>query len=72
MRTDAGATLHFSLQGRTTFVGEHGQQLLYMLFETEAESHRWLNTALCVVEGTIGEGRMRARVHVCLHELDGV
>jgi hypothetical protein len=68
--TDEGATLLFSLQGRTTFVGEQGRQLLYMLFETEFEPHIWLNTALCVVEGTISEGRMRGCVHVCIHELE--
>jgi hypothetical protein len=65
---DDGAILLFSLQGRTTFKGEQGQQVLRMLFETEAERYRWLNTALCVLEGVIEAGRMRARVYVCIHE----
>ena len=69
IRTDEGATLLFTLQGRTTVVGEQARPLLYMLFETEVEPHRWLNTALCVVEGTIREGRMRGHVYVCIHEL---
>ena len=66
--SDDGAILLFSLQGRTTFKGEQGQQLLRMLFETEAQRYEWLNTALCVLEGVIEAGRMRARVYVCIHE----
>lgn len=56
-------------EGRTTFVGEQGVQLLRMLFETEAEKYQWLNAALCVVEGMIVETHMRARVYVCVHDL---
>jgi len=67
--TDDRATLLFSLQGRTTFAGSKGKQLLYMLFETEAERYQWLNTALCVVEGLIEEAGMRAKVYVCVHDL---
>jgi hypothetical protein len=67
--TDDGATLLFSLEGRTVFVGDQGHQLLRVLFETEAERYRWLNVALCVLEGVIEAGRMRARVHVCVNEL---
>lgn len=67
--TDEGETLLFHLQGRTTFVGEQGRQLLHMLFETEAERYGWPNTALCVLEGVIEAGRMRARVYACIQEL---
>lgn len=67
--TDDHAVLLFSLQGRTTFAGEQGIQLLRMLFETEAEKYQWLNAALCVVEGMIVETHMRARVYVCVHDL---
>jgi hypothetical protein len=66
--TEDGATLLFSLQGRTAFVSDQGQQLMHMLFETEAEQYQWLNTALCVVEGTINQGRIQARVYVCVYE----
>ena len=69
IRTDDGAILLFHIQGRTTFAGEQGRQLLYMLFETEAEKYGWLNTALCVLEGVIEAGLTRARVYVCVHEL---
>jgi len=69
--TDDRATVLFSLQGRTMFVGAQGQQLLRVLFETEAERYRWLNSALCVLEGQIEASlmRMRARVYVCVGEL---
>ena len=69
--TGDGATLLFSLQGRTMFVGDQGQQLLRVLFETEAERYRWLNSALCVLEGQIDAVRMgmQARVFVCVSDL---
>ena len=69
--TGGGATLLFSLQGRTMFVGDQGQQLLRLLFETQAERYRWLNSALCVLEGQIDAVRMgmQARVFVCLSDL---
>jgi len=66
---DDGAILLFHLKGRTTFVGDQGRQLLLMLFETEAEQYKWLNTALCVLEGVIEAPLMRARVYVCIQEL---
>ena len=69
IRTDDKATLLFSFQGRTRFVGEQGQQLLHVLFETEAQQHLWLNTALCVLEGVIEAGKMRARIYACVNEL---
>ena len=69
IQTDDEATLLFSLQGRTAFVGEQGQQLLLVLFETDAEQHLWLNNALCVLEGVIEAGKMRARIYVCINEL---
>jgi hypothetical protein len=69
--TDDGAVLLFNLQGRTSFVGEQGHQLLRMLFETEADRYRWLNSALCVLEGVIEHRRMHARVYVCINELAG-
>ena len=67
--TDDKVTLLFSLQGRTHFVGNKGQQVLSMLFETQAEPYLWLNNALCVVEGVIVEKGMRARVYVCVHDM---
>lgn len=71
IRTDDGAAVMFSLQGRTFFDGETGKQLLLTLFEAEDERYQWLNKALCVLEGVIDAERlaMRARVYACKHEL---
>jgi hypothetical protein len=49
--------------------------LLTVCFEAEDERYRWLNTAICVLEGLIsspitGTGKMRARIYSCVHELD--
>ena len=69
--TDDGATILFSLQGRTVFTQAQGSQLLSVIFETEADSYRWLNTTFCVLEGLIGGElpQMRARVYVCRSDL---
>lgn len=72
IRTHDGATVMFSLQGRTFFEGDIGKQTLLALFEAEDERYQWLNGALCVLEGVIDAERlaMRARIHVCQHELE--
>lgn len=72
IQTDDGATVMFSLQGRTFFEGETGKQLLVTLFEAEDERYQWLNRTLCVLEGVIDAERlaMRARVYACQHELE--
>lgn len=72
IRTTDGATVMFSLHGRTFFDGNTGKQLLLTTFEAEAEQYRWLNRALCVLEGVIDAERlaMHARVYACKHELE--
>ena len=72
IRTDDGAMVMFTLQGRTFFEGGTGKQLLHALFEAEDERYQWLNSAVCVVEGVIDAERlaMRARVYACQHELE--
>ena len=69
--TGDGAQILFSLQGRTAIVDDRGTQLLAVLFETEADEHRWLNTAFHVLEGVIDveSGVMRARIYTCVNEL---
>ena len=69
--TDDGATILFTLQGRTVFAHEQGNQLLSVIFETEAEPYRWLNTTVCILEGLIGGDlpQMRARVYACRSDL---
>jgi hypothetical protein len=65
------ALIMFTLQGRTIFEQEQGKQLLSVIFESEAESYRWLNSTFCVLEGLIdGEKlQMRARVYACRSDL---
>ena len=72
IRTDDGATIMFSLHGRTFFEGDMGKQLLLTMFEAEDQRYQWLNATLCVLEGVIDAERfsMRARVYACKHEFE--
>lgn len=80
--TPDGANVLFTMRGRTvwraTAEGVVGNQLLSVLFETEDEGHRWLNDAVCVLEGAVappmpGRPRPQAprgmRVYVCENDL---
>lgn len=69
--TEDGAAILFTMQGRTVFVQGQGQQLLTVLFETEAEAYRWLNTSVCVLEGLVDSKMsiMRARIYACRNDL---
>src|SRR5262245_6508243 len=73
LRTDDGAFVLFGIQGRTlpTADGKR-RQLLTVWFEAEDDRYRWLNTAVCPLEGIIesGSGVMRGRIYTCVHELD--
>ena len=68
IRTNDGATILFSLQGRTVA----GKQLLLTTFESADKQYQWLNQAMCLLEGVIDAERlaMRARVYVCKHEFE--
>jgi hypothetical protein len=69
--TEDGAAILFTMQGRTVFAQGQGQQLLTLLFETDAEAYRWLNTSVCVLEGLV-DGKMsimRARIYACRNDL---
>lgn len=74
IRTTDGATVMFRLQGRTVFREVNGErkggQLLWLLFETDADAHRGLNDDLFVVEGVIDPATLRIRFSVfrCVHE----
>lgn len=65
------AVILFTIRGRTAFEGDVGRQLLSVLFESESESYRWLNTTLCVLEGVVEEKplHMRARVYACRSDI---
>src|SRR5687767_13452436 len=67
IHTKDGALVMFSFSGRTVF-NPHGVggQLLTVTFEAEDERYRWLNSTVCVMEGAIEKGIMRARVYSCI------
>jgi hypothetical protein len=73
--TDDGATILFTLHGRTVTLqkdgGEKGGQLLHVLFETGDERYAWMNRAVCVAEGVIDPGSLRLvlGVHECVNEM---
>lgn len=75
IRTEDGANVLFSLSGRTTWIetpeGRQGRQLLRTLFETEDERYKWLNNALCVLEGKINAQtlKMEGRIFACVSDL---
>jgi hypothetical protein len=73
--TQDGAKVTFLMQGRTVFgekaKGESvGGQNIVMWFEANDEHYKWLNDAMCVVEGVIaGLGAIGFRVFECVNEL---
>lgn len=73
IRTDDDALLLFHLDGRTIWSedGSRGGQSLRVLFESEDDRFRWLNDALCVLEGVVDPERlvMVAKIYVCRNEL---
>jgi len=70
IRTDDGATVLFTLRGRTIIgPADRGAQLLTVIFESEDERYRWLNNTFCVLEGVIDHGAMKANVWACISDL---
>jgi hypothetical protein len=71
IKTEDGALIHFSLQGRTVTVGGLGRQLLSALFESADEKYKWLNNTFCIVEGKIDIDKliMNFRVFSCISDL---
>lgn len=79
LTTEDGATITFSMRGRTVFTdgprGLTGSQLLQVLFEAQDEQYRWLNNAVCVSEARVNiQAGMpimvsRARVYICESDL---
>ncbi|MEO7000329.1 MAG: DUF3237 family protein [Ktedonobacterales bacterium] len=85
--TDDGAIILFTMQGRTLFTPSgdgsagsraRGSQMFAVFFEAEDQRFRWLNTAVCVMEGVVsavGGGppsqNEPGRVYICENELLG-
>lgn len=66
---DGGAIL-FELRGRTIFGDDGlGRQNLVGWFESDHESHRWLNDVVCIAEGMIGAEGMELRVYAGIHDM---
>ena len=70
IQTDDGASILFSLQGRTKFTAEgKGHQLSNTMLQTGDERYQWLNDSICVLEGVIEGFAMQAQVFQCINEL---
>ena len=76
--TDDDATILFRMQGLTPWLptpqGPKGDQISWVMFETEATPYRWLNDARCVLEGVVqvqpGRGATGpTRVYICVNEM---
>ena len=72
IRTDDGGIVLFTLEGRTLTPQDGKRRLLSsILFESEAERYRWLNDAVCVLEGSLRSGGTTStRIYRCVPELD--
>lgn len=72
VRTDDGAFVLFRLEGRTPPPQDGKRRLLSsMVFESEADRYRWLNNAVCVLEGELrSDGVTHTRIYSCVAELD--
>ena len=70
IQTEDGASILFSLHGRTKFMtGGQGHQLLTTILETGDERYAWLNDSICILEGVIKGFAMHAQVFQCINEL---
>ena len=70
IQTEDGASILFSLQGRTKFTAEgKGHQLLNTILQTGDKRYQWLNDSICVLEGVIEGFAMQAQVFQCINEL---
>jgi hypothetical protein len=71
IQTEDGASILFSLHGRTIFgEDDRGHLLLSVTFETDDERYRWLNQGLCVLEGMMDAAGTHTHIFQCINELD--
>lgn len=75
IQTEDGAQVLFSLHGRTVWVDtggrRRGRQVLMVLFEADDERYRWLNDAVCILEGVIDPETLTTvmPIYICANEL---
>lgn len=83
--TESGSAVLFTMRGRTIWQqtpgGPAGNQMLHVVFDTEDPQYRWLNSAVCVMEGRVSPpgppadpGRNvrhtdPAHIYVCINDL---
>ncbi len=71
IKTNDGAMVLFTLQGKTVWVRGMGRQLLSGVFETDDSRYKWLNEAFCLLEGAVDSAglRIRAHLYLCVNEM---
>ncbi len=71
IKTEDGAFVLFTLQGRTVWIEGQGKQLLSVILESEDDRYKWLNNTFCILEGVFDSNTftMRARVYTCISDL---
>lgn len=71
IKTEDGAIVLFTLQGKTVWVKGMGRQLLAAMFATEDRRYSWLNDSFCVLEGAVDHLglRIRSRLYLCVNEM---
>lgn len=71
LKTEDGAIVLFSLQGRTVWANGMGRQLLSAIFETDDKRYEWLNGSFCVMESAVDSLGLRIRSHIyqCINEM---
>lgn len=72
LRTDDGAFVLFTVQGRTPPSADGKRRLLAaVLFESDDARYAWLNTELCVMEAVLRSGGLtQTRISLCVPELE--
>ncbi len=71
IKTENGAFVLFTLQGRTIWIERQGKQLLSAIFESGDEHYKWLNNTFCILEGVFDSNTFTrgARVYSCISDL---
>ena len=71
IKTDDGAAVLFTFQGKTVWAKGMGRQLLSVTFATEDHRYKWLNDAFCILEGAVDHPGLRIKSHLylCVNEM---
>jgi hypothetical protein len=71
IKTEDGAVVLFTLQGKTVWVKGMGRQLMSVTFASDDHRYKWVNDAFCVLEGAVDHLGLRIRSHLylCVNEM---